>query len=74
MSLEIILIILFVLGYIAIIFEHKLGFDKAAAALITGVGLWTLLAFHGNAEEIAHTFSHNSLRKLQAFYCFCLVQ
>lgn len=72
MSLEIILIILFVLGYIAIIFEHKLGFDKAAAALITGVGLWTLLAFHGNAEEIAHTFSHNSLPEIAGILLFLL--
>lgn len=72
MTIEIILIILFVLGYIGIVFEHKFGFDKAAAALITGVGLWTLLAFNGNAEEIANTFSHNSLPEIAGILLFLL--
>ena len=36
------MIVIFVLGYSAIAFEHKLGVDKAAAALITGVLCWTV--------------------------------
>jgi Na+/H+ antiporter NhaD/arsenite permease-like protein len=72
MSLELILIILFVVGYIAIIFEHKLGFDKAAAALITGVGLWTLLVFNGNTTEITESFSHDILPEIAGILLFLL--
>lgn len=36
------MIVIFVLGYAAIAFEHQLRIDKAAAALITGVLCWTV--------------------------------
>ena len=36
------MIVIFVLGYSAIAFEHQLRVDKAAAALITGVLCWTV--------------------------------
>lgn len=39
------LIIIFVLGYTAIAFEHSLRIDKAAIALFTAVCLWTILVF-----------------------------
>ena len=35
----------FLTGYILIALEHPLKIDKAAAALVTGVILWTMLAF-----------------------------
>ncbi len=37
------IIVIFVLGYSAIAFEHSLRIDKAAIALLTAVTLWTLL-------------------------------
>jgi Na+/H+ antiporter NhaD/arsenite permease-like protein len=37
-----IIIIVFVLGYLAIAFEHPLRLNKAASALITGVLCWTV--------------------------------
>ena len=36
------MLVVFVLGYAAIAFEHQLKIDKAAAALVTGVLTWTL--------------------------------
>jgi len=36
------MIIIFVLGYLAIAFEHQIHVDKAASALITGVLTWTV--------------------------------
>jgi Na+/H+ antiporter NhaD/arsenite permease-like protein len=36
------MIIIFVLGYAAIAFEHNIHIDKAASALITGVLCWTV--------------------------------
>ncbi|NQY68830.1 MAG: sodium:proton antiporter NhaD, partial [Flavobacteriales bacterium] len=37
--------IVFVLGYMAIAFEHPLKIDKAASALLTAVICWTIYAF-----------------------------
>lgn len=41
------MIIVFILGYAAIAFEHNLKIDKAAASLITGVLCWALYVFGG---------------------------
>lgn len=35
-------IIIFILGYLAIAFEHKIKIDKAATALVTGIICWLL--------------------------------
>ncbi len=41
-----IIIILFIVGYLAVAAEHSLGINKAASALITGVLCWTVYALH----------------------------
>ena len=41
------MIVVFVLGYIAIALEHPLKIDKAASALLIGVITWTLYVFGG---------------------------
>ncbi|MEO6721905.1 MAG: sodium:proton antiporter NhaD [Ferruginibacter sp.] len=53
------LIIVFVLGYIAIALEHPLKLNKAASALITGVLCWTIYILqsdstHTVSEELLH--------------------
>lgn len=53
------LILVFVLGYVAIAFEHPLQINKAASALITGVLCWTIYilqtdAVHTVTEELLH--------------------
>ncbi len=53
------IIIVFVLGYIAIAFEHTLKLNKAASALITGVLCWTIYILQSNSshtvgEELLH--------------------
>jgi len=48
--MTILLILVFVLGYAAIAFEHPLKIDKAAFALITGVILWTII-ISGSTEK-----------------------
>jgi Na+/H+ antiporter NhaD/arsenite permease-like protein len=45
-------IIVFVLGYIAIAFEHLLKLNKAASALITGVLCWTIYVLQSNSSHI----------------------
>ncbi|MGL4511644.1 MAG: sodium:proton antiporter NhaD [Lacipirellulaceae bacterium] len=58
--------LVFVVGYLAIVFEHQLGIDKAAAALLTGVLCWTVYAVggqtpggtgHGAEAALLHHFS-----------------
>lgn len=53
--MAVLLILVFVLGYIAIALEHSIHINKAATALITGVLCWTLYAFGG--EDI-HSVTH----------------
>jgi len=55
------LIIVFVLGYIAIAFEHPLKLNKAASALITGVICWTIYILQ---SQSAHTVSEELLHHL----------
>ncbi len=46
-----IIIFVFIVGYIAIAFEHSLKLNKAASALITGVLCWTLYILQSNDTE-----------------------
>lgn len=55
------IIIVFVLGYIAIAFEHPLKLNKAASALITGVLCWTIYILQSSS---AHTVSEELLHHL----------
>lgn len=51
----------FILGYIAIAFEHPLKLNKAASALITGVLCWTIYILQ---SESTHTVSEELLHHL----------
>ena len=48
-----IIIVTFILGYIAIAFEHPLKLNKAASALITGVLCWTIYILQQESAETA---------------------
>ena len=59
--------VVFVIGYILIAMEHKIGINKAATALILGMTLWVLYMFSGdsiisvvNAESFRHFLARNS--------------
>ena len=59
------MLVVFVLGYAAIAFEHQLKIDKAAAALVTGVLTWTLYIlasthYHEVEEHLLHHLSEIS--------------
>jgi Na+/H+ antiporter NhaD/arsenite permease-like protein len=60
--MEAIIIVIFILGYLAIAFEHPLKINKAASALLTGVVCWAIFALLGGktefiSEELAHHLS-----------------
>lgn len=46
------ILLVFVLGYIAIAFEHPLKLNKAASALITGVFCWTIYILQAGSAHI----------------------
>lgn len=48
------IILVFVLGYLAIAFEHYININKAASALVTGVLCWTFYVLMGGAAEESH--------------------
>lgn len=59
MNAQLLSIIVFVTGYVAIAFEHPLKLNKAASALITGVLCWTIYTVqhqsaHQAGEELLH--------------------
>tara|TARA_B100001142_G_scaffold204888_1_gene203266 strand:+ start:884 stop:2194 length:1311 start_codon:yes stop_codon:yes gene_type:complete len=63
MTIPTLILIVFVLGYIAIALEHSIKIDKAASALFIGGLCWALFAFSGVTipkleEEIQHHIIH----------------
>ena len=54
----ILMLVVFVLGYLAIALEHPLKIDKAASALIIGALGWALYAFSG--VDFKHNGEHHS--------------
>jgi Na+/H+ antiporter NhaD/arsenite permease-like protein len=57
---SILLLAVFVLGYIAIAFEHPLRLNKAASAMITGVLCWTIYMFSSaSAETVTEELLHH---------------
>ena len=54
-------ILIFVLGYAAIAFEHPLKVNKTAPALLTGALIWTLFAMFGNTDANVLAFMDHEL-------------
>ncbi|HMP31789.1 MAG TPA: sodium:proton antiporter, partial [Saprospiraceae bacterium] len=56
-----IVILILILGYLAIVFEHPLRLDKSVPALLMGAIAWALLAIGYNNGLIDIVDSHNHL-------------
>ncbi len=53
--MEGLIVLIFIVGYAAIVLEHKLSINKSASALLTGVLCWTIVALVStNIEETQH--------------------
>ncbi len=49
------IIVVFILGYLAIAFEHPIKINKAASALVTGVVCWTIYVLgHSDEQAVVH--------------------
>lgn len=54
------IIAIFILGYLAIAFEHPIKINKTATALLTGVLCWTVYTLgFGNPEQVGEELSHH---------------
>ncbi len=70
--MEFLLLFVFVIGYIFIVLEHKLGFDKAATAILTGIILWSIMVFYGDASAISHQFLYGHLPEIAGILLFLI--
>lgn len=50
--MELIIIVIFVVGYLLIALEHPIKINKTATALITGVTCWTLFAMSDPSDQL----------------------
>ncbi len=66
------IIIVFILGYAAIAFEHPLKLNKAASALITGVLCWTLYIIQSNTPELVSEELLHHLGEIASILFFLL--
>lgn len=56
--MELISVVIFILGYFAIAFEHPLKINKTASALVTGVLVWVVYALVKGPQEL-EVLSHH---------------
>jgi Na+/H+ antiporter NhaD/arsenite permease-like protein len=57
--MELVIIVVFVLGYIAIALEHPIKINKTASALVTAVVCWTLFVVSGAPETLLASANYN---------------
>lgn len=50
--MELVIIVVFVLGYLAIALEHPIKINKTASALVTAVVCWTIFAVSGSPDTL----------------------
>lgn len=66
------MIVIFVLGYLAIALEHPIKVDKAASALITGVLVWTLFVLSGADQHFIEEQLLHHLSEISSILFFLL--
>ncbi len=67
----VLLVAIFVLGYVAIVFEHPLQLNKSASALAAGVLCWTIYAVQGDTHLVNEQLGHH-LAQVSAIVFFLL--
>ena len=71
-KMEILIMLIFVLGYAAIAFEHNIKLNKAAAALITGVLCWVVFIVAMPDKELINEQLTEHLGELSGILFFLL--
>lgn len=57
--MEILITIIFIVGYLAIALEHSIEINKAATAILTGVLCWTVYILFQNSDNDIHPIIEN---------------
>ncbi len=70
--MSLLILIVFILGYIAIAFEHPLKLNKAASALITGVLCWTINILNAESTEVVGEELLHHLGEISSILFFLL--
>jgi len=66
------IISIFIIGYLAIAFEHTIKINKAASALITGVLCWVIYILHAPNKEIVNEQLSHHLGEVSGILFFLL--
>jgi len=66
------LIIIFVLGYLAIALEHSIKINKAALALVTGVLCWTVYILYSDDKHLVNEQLQHHLGELSGILFFLI--
>jgi Na+/H+ antiporter NhaD/arsenite permease-like protein len=70
--MHLILIIIFVVGYLCIAFEHNLGINKTAFALLTGILCWTVYFLGSNDITEPWLLLHDHLSDITSILLFLM--
>ena len=72
MDLNLLIILCFILGYLAIAFEQKIGIHKSASALLTGVISWIIFVFLPGNKDLVPVILLEELGKISGLLFFLL--
>ncbi|HYF68380.1 MAG TPA: sodium:proton antiporter NhaD [Ohtaekwangia sp.] len=64
--MEILIIIIFIVGYLFIALEHSVNINKTASALLTGVLCWTLFILSGPTEALLSSEVYERVKQIMA--------
>jgi Na+/H+ antiporter NhaD/arsenite permease-like protein len=70
--MQVVIILVFVVGYLAIALEHPIKINKTATAILTGVILWTLYAISSDNIELVGDQLNHHLSSISSILFFLL--
>ena len=70
--MQVVIILVFVVGYLAIALEHPIKINKTATAILTGVLLWTLYALSADNIDLVGTQLNEHLSSISSILFFLL--
>ncbi|MBK9285817.1 MAG: sodium:proton antiporter NhaD [Sphingobacteriaceae bacterium] len=70
--MELGILLVFIIGYALIAFEHSVNINKAAIALLTGTLCWTLYAFHLNDAHLINEQLESHLSEISGILFFLM--
>jgi Na+/H+ antiporter NhaD/arsenite permease-like protein len=70
--MHILLAVIFIIGYIAIAFEHTIKINKTASALLTGVSCWIVYIISSSDKQIVSEQLYDHLGEISSILFFLL--